>query len=578
MPFCKPDEGVVENIDNLGEILVGDRIENSKYKIAALKNENCVELCTKQYTSNEMERFRNFIADDYRAHMMVDQLPAAYNKNLVRVEKSGKETALYSEGFPLGILEGADQKAKLSKDQAARLSGILHNHLKFVLSYNADSDLASSEGPVRIVQFEVLPMSVSEGCGSGSPIKILGSGAAAATTIKWTYSVEWKRSDIKWSTRWDIFLQDEGDAQIHWFSIVNSVMIVLFLSGIVAVIMLKTVSADFRKYRELETQEEAQEETGWKLVHGDVFRPPSHEMLLSVFVGNGVQILTMVGLTLVVALLGFLSPANRGALLTAILVLYALMGAQAGYVSARLYKMTKGTQWKRNTIQTALLVPGICLSIFFLLNIVLRFYDASNSVGFLRLATIAFLWIGVSVPLVFAGSYYGYRKDMIEPPCKVNQIPRQVPPQIWYTGPLASVLMGGILPFGAIFIELFFILSSLWLHHYYYLFPFLFLVFLILIITCAEITIVMTYFQLIAEDYRWWWRSFLTSGSSALYMFGYGIFYFATRLAITKAVSIVLYFSYTFVFCALFFIMTGTVGFLSCFWFVSTIFSNIKVD
>ena len=44
------------------------------------------------------------------------------------------------------------------------------------------------------------------------------------------------------------------------------------------------------RYRELETQEEAQEETGWKLVHGDVFRPPAHEMLLSVFVGNGVQV------------------------------------------------------------------------------------------------------------------------------------------------------------------------------------------------------------------------------------------------------------------------------------------------
>jgi transmembrane 9 superfamily protein 2/4 len=44
------------------------------------------------------------------------------------------------------------------------------------------------------------------------------------------------------------------------------------------------------RYRELETQEEAQEETGWKLVHGDVFRPPAQEMLLSVFVGNGVQV------------------------------------------------------------------------------------------------------------------------------------------------------------------------------------------------------------------------------------------------------------------------------------------------
>jgi hypothetical protein len=40
-----------------------------------------------------MERFRSFVADDYRAHLMVDNLPAAYNRNLVRMEKSGKVRA-----------------------------------------------------------------------------------------------------------------------------------------------------------------------------------------------------------------------------------------------------------------------------------------------------------------------------------------------------------------------------------------------------------------------------------------------------------------------------------------------------
>ena len=64
------------------------------------------------------------------------------------------------------------------------------------------------------------------------------------------------------------------------------------------------------------------------------------------------------------------------------------------------------------------------------------------------------------------------------------------------------------------------------------------LVFVILIITCAEITIVMCYFQLCAEDYHWWWRAFLTSGSSAVYMFVYSIFYFFTKLEITKFVSL----------------------------------------
>lgn len=462
LPYCKPKEGVQESIDNLGEILVGDRIENSAFDVQALKNTECAELCTASLSKEDMERFRSFIADDYRAHMMVDNLPAAYDKGLMRVDsKSGKETELYSEGFPVGKLEDVNQKSKLTKQQAKAASARLHNHLRFVLSYNAADELAKTLGPVRIVKFEVIPMSSSAGCGTGGPIVILGNGAAEATKVKFTYSVQWKPSTVTWATRWDIFLQDEGDDQIHWFSIVNSVMIVLFLTGIVAIIMLKTVSADFRKYRELETQEEAQEETGWKLVHGDVFRPPAHEMLLSVFVGNGVQILTMTGVTLVVALLGFLSPANRGALLTAMLVLYALMGLQAGYVSARLYKMLKGTQWKRNTVQTAILIPAICLGTFFCLNLALWYQESSAAVGFLRLLMLAFLWIGVSVPLVFAGAYYGYKKDAIEPPCKVNQIPRQVPPQVWYTGPIASVLMGGVLPFGAIFIELFFILSSL---------------------------------------------------------------------------------------------------------------------
>ena len=56
------------------------------------------------------------------------------------------------------------------------------------------------------------------------------------------------------------------DGQIHWFSIINSVMIVLFLSGMVAMIMTRTLHRDISKYNQLDTQEDAQEETGWKLV------------------------------------------------------------------------------------------------------------------------------------------------------------------------------------------------------------------------------------------------------------------------------------------------------------------------
>jgi len=42
----------------------------------------------------------------------------------------------------------------------------------------------------------------------------------------------------------------------------------------VAMIMLRTPYRDISGYSQLDIEEEAQEETGWKLVHGDVFRPP----------------------------------------------------------------------------------------------------------------------------------------------------------------------------------------------------------------------------------------------------------------------------------------------------------------
>ena len=54
--------------------------------------------------------------------------------------------------------------------------------------------------------------------------------------------------------------------------------------------------------------------------------------------------------------------------------------------------------------------------------------------------------------------------DVIEVPVRVNQIARHVPEQMWYTHPLFAIALGGILPFGAVSVELFFIMSAMWLH------------------------------------------------------------------------------------------------------------------
>lgn len=58
------------------------------------------------------------------------------------------------------------------------------------------------------------------------------------------------------------------------------------------------------------------------------------------------------------ACLGFLSPANRGALMTCAMVLYVCLGTIAGYVSARIYKSFGGEKWKSNVLLTSMLSPG----------------------------------------------------------------------------------------------------------------------------------------------------------------------------------------------------------------------------
>uniref|UniRef100_A0A0A8Y0U2 Transmembrane 9 superfamily member n=1 Tax=Arundo donax TaxID=35708 RepID=A0A0A8Y0U2_ARUDO len=179
--------------------------------------------------------------------------------------------------------------------------------------------------------------------------------------------------------------------------------------------------------------------------------------------------------------------------------------------------------------------------------------------------------------LVFIGSYLGFKKPAMEGPVGTNKIPRRIPEKPWYTNPAFSILIGGILPFGAVFIELFFILTSIWLHKFYYIFGILFVVFVILILTCALITIVLCYLQLCGEDYQWWWRSYLTSGSSALYLFLYATFYFFAKLQITKAVSIMLYFGYMLI-ASYVFVLTGTIGFYACFWFTRLIYCSVKID
>jgi len=433
----------------------------------------------------------------------------------------------------------------------------INNHLQFLIRYHtSDQSVSTQDGGsggglraatsdmgnigiadngfkgARIVGFEVVPVSVHhewtgewrgaqtylKTCNTQNlpsdhdPLQLLQLDSETNDVV-FTYTTVWYLdSATKWSERWDIYFDDSNrDNEIHWFSIFNSLLIVLFLSAMVAMILTRALYRDIAAYND-ETADELAEQTGWKLVHGDVFRPPANlPMLLSVFVGCGNQLLLMTLVMLIFACLGFLSPANRGGLVTALLLLFVFAGTVSGYKASRLYKLFDGKDWKINALLSAFLLPGAVFGISFLLNLLVWARQSTSALPFTTLIALMLLWFGVSVPLTFIGSYFGFSKATYELPCQTHQIPRQIPDQAWFMHPIISMVIGGLLPFGAIFIEVFFIMSALWMHTIYYVFGFLLVVLIILIISCAEISIVMCYFQLCGEDYAWWWRSFMTS-------------------------------------------------------------------
>lgn len=593
LPFCQPTGGPSMASENLGEFLTGNKIQSSPYNIHMMTESYCDKLCMVELTKKEAVSLRTHIKYGYHNNWIIDNLPSAG----VGLNSITKEKQLhYAGGFPIGFLDARNDLP------------YIFNHVNIMVKYH-QYDPAKEE--YRVVGFAVEPLSINHKFAGGyewdgqakegwtkklatcEPDEHMersmvqeSQKIAPGEKILFTYDVIWEESDVAWSSRWDIYLSEDHlvPAQVHWYSITNSILVVLFLSLLVVSMLVRNLRRDIAVYNALaaltdEEKDEDVDESGWKLVHADVFRPPdNYPMMFCVCCGGGVQLTLTILLSICFSAIGFLNPARRGSLVNGILSFYVLTGILAGYVSSRLYKAFKGRLWQLCTVVTALLFPGVAFFIFCFFNVILYFLHSSASAPFLDIIIVAAMWCGVSVPLVFLGAYFGYKQDSIEFPTVTSTIARAIPPPQPLLHPLVGAMVAGIVPFAAAYVELFFIMTSLWMDQYYYVFGFTLIVFLILIITCAEVTLLLVYNQLCAENHRWWWFSFFAPGSTALYTFLYSMFWFKSLQASKMVMTYLLYFGYMGLICSGILLVTGTVGALTSLWFVRTIFGTIKVD
>ncbi|XP_027078125.2 transmembrane 9 superfamily member 3-like [Coffea eugenioides] len=537
LPFCLPAH-VKEKKEALGEVLNGDRLVSAPYKLEFLVDKDSELVCKKQLTMDEVAQFRKAVAKDYYFEMYYDDLPVW--GFLGRVEKDGKS-------------DPGEHKYYLFK------------HLHFDISYNKDHVIEIGARTERNDPNAQVDITEDKG-----------------VDVDFTYSVKWRDTDIPFEKRMDKYSHSSSlphHLEIHWFSIINSCVTVLLLTGFLATILMRVLKNDFVKYANDEDTADDQEETGWKYIHGDVFRYPKYKSLFAAALGCGSQLFILVVFIFILAIVGVFYPYNRGALFTALVVIYALTSGIAGYTAASFYGQLEGKNWVRNLLLTGALFCGPLFLNFCFLNTVAIAYRATAALPFGTIVVIFLIWALVTSPLLVLGGIAGKNsKAEFQAPCRTTKYPREIPPLPWYRSTLPQMAMAGFLPFSAIYIELYYIFASVWGHRIYTIYSILFIVFIILLIVTAFITVALTYFQLAAEDHEWWWRSFLCGGSTGLFIYGYCLYYYYARSDMSGFMQTSFFFGYMACVCYGFFLMLGTVGFRAALFFVRHIYRSIKCE
>ena len=183
--------------------------------------------------------------------------------------------------------------------------------------------------------------------------------------------------------------------------------------------------------------------------------------MLSAIVGTGVQLIGMVLTTLSLALVGFLSPANRGAFLTTAILLFVLMSFFNGLTVGVLQRMFSCARW-RYVVFAGTAFPGLVFITWAIIEIMLSYRGAANAVPASTVVFLAMLWIGVSLPLCVLGASFGYRCVPIENPVAVKKNARIIPPQQWIFSTAATLIIPGAIPFAAAHWELLLLMRAVW--------------------------------------------------------------------------------------------------------------------
>ncbi|KRX45003.1 Transmembrane 9 superfamily member 3 [Trichinella murrelli] len=515
LPFCRGSKLAIAHYhETISDNLLGVDLEFSgldiKFKVDVPKT----AYCTLTLLNEEVDAFHHAIRNHYWFQMYIDDLPL------------------------WGIV------GEYRNDENSGESMKLFTHRLFEIGYNGNT----------VVEVNLT---------SNNRIDLKPDVA-----FDLTYEVMWKPSTVRFHDRFDKYLDANFfKHRIHWFSLFNSFMMVIFLVTVVTFILMRTLRKDYARYeKDLKMDDfdrDFGDEYGWKQIHGDVFRSPSFPMLFSCLIGSGIHVFVLVIVVILITFWGELY-LERGSILTATIFCYALFSPVSGYVGGCIYTHFGGKRWIKQALCCGSFLPLLVATAATIGNISALYQSSTRSIPFGTMASIVAIYALVVLPLTLIGSVVG-RNMSSRPnnPCRVNAVPRPIPEKKIYLQPWLIIIGGGLLPFGSIFIEVYFIFTSFWAYKVYYVYGFMFLVTILLAAVTMCMTIVCTYVLLNSEDYRWRWTSFLSGASISLYLYLYSIYYFIYKTRMYGFFQTTFYFVYSGLFCIFVGLMCGAIGYVA---------------
>ena len=522
------------------------------------------------------------ISKNYRINWYLDSLPAGIAKTIIKGDNKYQREITYNEGIAIGYIADSINDTDNNTHTNTKTMYIYNHYRMYVSLYKGTND------KYQVVGFEIEPFSIKTNTNNTSSSNVtthqtvqelINSPAQALNKdeeISFTYDVIFRFSNITFASRFDHYTPT--NQHVHWFGIINSNILILTLTILTIFTFTRAIKQDIEIYNTQVSSDEIIDEYGWKQVSNDVFRKPINSEFLSAFIGSGIQILIMILYVLFFSILGFFQPEARGSVLTMMVMIFVFLSVVGGYINGRIYKTFRGRNWIKSAIITALLFPGCSFILLMLINWVYRLEGSNVVMGFSQICSIMILWICCSFPLVLIGTFIGVKQKGMDIPCKINPVPSPIPDnKPWYFHIKYACFITGVLPFGAVFVEFIYIMSSIWRHELFFFATFVMIAVAVLLVTSSEIGLLYVYVNLCKGDYNWWWKCFIASASPVIYVVLYSIYYFFS-LGMTRLSTMVIYFGLMSLIVIVVGLVCGSAGVCITFLFLRKIYSMIKVD